>query len=429
MKKGTFLAALICSVAGIGWPLLAKPTIQVNPIHANPDAATVLTVEQALSQADVPTLVRLYQTSTDPVSRVLAAMALERIHFSLEKASEDARLCEQSLIDSKPEIAFFCAKLANGNLRLAQGARQADAAELDIARRFAGKLPQSQLDQLRSYVEGHLQGSPLQVNLPSQSFSIPLHHSLANGNVPDVEAESHGKRTWLLVDTGSSTLTLDEDAARALGVTMLERTGKARGVLSRNIPTRYGTLDRLTIGEVTLLNVPVTVISGRHRLIGIDILRRLGTFRLGENAITVGASDHGGSACNEPMLIASNVWGTELREVAALRIDGQLRTTLLDTGTSSFLVADQHALDELHSNPGRRMNVRDMGSHLHATRVSRATADVDIAGQPFTVTFDILKDASLPWHYVLGSGALRQMDFYFNFNAHHTCLLLHRDQR
>ncbi len=429
MKTWMFLAAFAGSLAGICWPLNAHPARRGSPPSVTAsDVAAMLKVEHALAEADVPALARMYQTSNDPAHRVLAAMALERIHFNLDKSSEDARLCERSLIDSQPEVAFFCAKLANGNLRLSRGASQANADELDMLRRFAGKLPQAQLDQMKSYVASHAEDPELQVVMPSHSFSIPVHRSLGQGKLPSVEAESRGRKTWLLIDTGSSALTLDEDTARELGVAMLGRTGKASGFLSRDIPIRYGTLARLDIGELTLLNVPVTITPGSHRLIGIDLLLRLGEFRLSETAITVGESADRDPACREPMLIASDPWGNGLRVVAAVSIDGHWRTTLLDSGSSSYLAADQYALDELHSNPGSRTNLRDMSAHQHAARVSRATADVDIAGQPFTVTFDVFKEASLPWHYILGSTALNYMDFYFNFRTRHSCLLLRPDR-
>lgn len=429
MRKWILPMALAGSLAAVGWPLAADATRpETRPSQAAPHVATMQVVEQALIQADVPTLARLFQTTNDPVSRVLAAMALERIHFNLEKSSDDARLCEHSLIDSKPEVAFFCAKFANGNLRLSQGAAKADAAELDIVRRFEGKLAPARLEQIRSYVASQAKIPSLDVVMPAHSFSIPVHRSLAQGNVPAVEVESGGQKTWLLVSTGSSALTLDEDTARQLGVAMLDRTGKVGGFLSHDIPVRYGILARLRIGELSLLNVPVTVAPGSHRLLGMDILRRLGAFRLTKSALVVGDTIDGDGACTQPLLTASDLWGNQLRVVTALSIDGQLRTALIDSGTNHYLAADQHALDELHSSPGRRVRVRDTSSHHHAARINRATADVDISGQVFTVTFDVFKEASLPWHYILGSGALRYMDFRFDFNTRHTCLLLHPDR-
>jgi len=167
----------------------------------------------------------------------------------------------------------------------------------------------------------------------------------------------------------------------------------------------------------------VTVTPSQRRLIGIDILRQLGTFRLGDKALTAGKVD--GDTCNEPMLVASDLWGNQLHLVAALSIDGQLRTTLLDSGANSWLSGDRSTIDQLHTRHASRVTIRDMGPRQHAARVSEATADVEISGQPFTVTFKVYKDAGLPWHYILGSGALQFMDFHVDFDTRHTCLLLH----
>lgn len=423
MKKRMLLATFASALGMLASPLTARAAAEKT--SPGVDAMVLPTVERALSQADVPVLARMYQTSTDPVTRVLAAMALERIHFNLEKSSEDARICERSLVDSKPGIAFFCARFANGNLRLSGAVRQADADELDIARRFAGKVPEAELDHLRSHAAAHAGVPDMQVIKPSTPFSIPVERSLASGRVPRVEIESHGRKAWLIVDTGTSRLTLDQDMAHDLGVRMLNRSGKTSGLLSSDIPVSYGMLDEIRIGAVTMRNVPVAVLPGTKRLIGIDILRQLGVFRLSEKAITVGTIGAAGGSCKEPMLIASNVWGNGLHVVAALSIDGQQRTTLLDSGSGAWLSGDQSTFDQLHTRGAARMTIRDMGPHQHAARVSQATADIDISGQPFTISFEVFKDASLPWHYILGSSALQYMDFYFDFETRHTCLLLH----
>jgi hypothetical protein len=424
MNKRMLLVAFSSALTMLASPLTARAAAE-KPSSVASEAMAVLMVERALAQADIPVLARMYQTSTDPVTRVLAAMALERIHFNLEKSSEDASVCERSLIDTKPGIAFFCARFANGNLRLAKGARQADADELDIARRFAGKVPEAELDHLRSYVAGRAAIPDMQVIKPPTPFSIPVERSLANSRLPTVEVESQGRKARLIVDTGSSALTLDQGTAHDLGVRMLDRTGKTNGLLSRDIPVSYGMLDELRIGAATMRNVPVTVVPAPRRLIGIDILRQFGSFSLGEKAIVVGDINGAGKACKEPLLVASDVWGNHLRVVIALSIDGQLRTTLLDSGTSNWLSSDQSTIDQLHTRGAARMTIRDMGSHQHAARVSQATADLDISGQPFTISFEVVKDASLPWHYILGSGALQYMGFHFDFNNRHTCLLLH----
>ena len=427
MRTWICLPMLVAGVAIAALPLSAMANDVTKNGPAANASALLMTVDTAVTEGDVPKLVQMYGTSKDPVARVLAAMALERIHFNLEKSSEDARICERSLIDSQPRVAFFCARFANGNLRLLDGPKQADAAELDIAKRFADRIAQPEIESLKNYASSRKEMPQLNVETPSTGLLIPVERTLGTRMRPTIEIQSHGMKTRFVVSTGSSSITLDPYSAKELGVRMLDRSGMTNGFMSRNIPVSYGVLDELTIGDITVTNAPVAVVAGRKKLIGMDLLRHFGSFRLSEKSLEIYGDGQPRPTCKEPMLLASDVWGNHLRILAALPIDGSLRTTLIDSGSSAWLTGDQSALDQLHTRRSRRINLRDMGSKRHIARVSQATAAVDIAGRTFDVTFEVFKDASSPWHYALGSGALKYMDFYFDFSGRHTCLLLHDD--
>lgn len=396
------------------------------PPQARAPDPLLIAVAEATATADVPTLTRMYGETGDPVKHALAAMALERIHLELGKSSEIARLCERELRDSRPDVALFCARFANGNLRLAQGAAVADPAELDIVRRFEGRVPQAELDAMRRYVDAHLGPPPLRVEAPAAGVRIPLVHGLRD-NRGAIEVQAHGQKARLVIDTGASYLAMDEGTARRLGVRMLDRSGETAGILSRGVPVRYGVLDRLDLGGVTVENAPVEVLPSRARLIGIDILRQLGAFRLSRDDLQVYGRDEARPACREPMLVSSGVWANSLRPVAALPIEGTRRTTLIDSGSTFYLSGSRQAMDQLHTIYNRRIGLRDVSGRRHEARFSQATARVVISGQPIDMTFGVLADAKLPWDYILGSGALRDMDFYLDFERRRTCLLLHPD--
>lgn len=415
--------------------LLAVPGVAIAQAH--PPAATAVhaprpdvtprilaTIVRALSAGDVPALAELYRHPPDPATRVLAAMALERIHHHLAKASEDARVCEHALIDSQPRIAYFCALFANGNLRLSSGEAAADRDERDIARRFADKVSRAKLRAIDRYLAYREKVPPLEVARPSGTFEIPLGSTL-HTHMPTIEVKANGVTLPLIVDTGSSYITLDAKWAHKMGVHMTGRSGTGRGLLSHGIDIRYGTLDTLTFAGVTMQHVPVTVVPGRHRLIGIDVLRHLGTFRLARDKITVYGRDSVRPACRQPMLIGSDIRGRNIRLLTSIMIDGDLRTVLVDSGFGTFLSATRGAMDELQSGHNTRAVVHGAGARKHHARTNRATAQVVIAKHPFTVTFPVFKDARIPWDYVLGSGALRYMDFYFDFENAHTCMLVH----
>ncbi|MBV8157389.1 MAG: hypothetical protein JO278_07015, partial [Dyella sp.] len=118
------------------------------------------------------------------------------------------------------------------------------------------------------------------------------------------------------------------------------------------------------------------------------------------------------------------VWANSLRAVTNLSINGTPRTTLLDSGSAFYLNGNQAAMDEVKAIYNRRMRIRDVGA-THAARVSQATAEVIVSGQPIQMTFGVFRDADLPWSYILGSGSLGDMDFFFDFDRRHTCVLVH----
>lgn len=381
-------------------------------------------VDRALVRVDLPLLLDIYQHNPDPIAHVLAATALERVQFHLDKAIEDARLCEKELIDQRPGIALYCARLANGALRLAQGDKPAEADELDIARRFAGHAPAAELERMKAYVDARRDLPPFRLTRPDGQFSLPLlKASYDSRGAVKLEA-GNGESARMTLDTGAGPVIMDQDTAERLGVRNAGIDGRTGGFFSKNVPTGRGVLEKARIGDIALENVPVEIVPASRHLIGMDILRLLGAFRLSERELVVYGKDGPRPACGDPLLVSTNVWGSSVRVVANLSIDGALRTTLLDSGSAFYLNGNQAAMDEVKAVYNRRMRIRDIGA-THAARVSQATARVIVSGQPIQMTFGVFRDADLPWSYVLGSGALGDMDYFFDFDQRHACMLLH----
>lgn len=319
---------------------------------------------------------------------------------------------------------FFCARFANGNLRLSGHEHAADLDELNIIRRFTGKVSPNALDGMRRYVVRQRKLPTLHVQRPSGTHVIAL-SKYAHSNIGTITLTANGTSLRLKIDTGSSGITLDATWARKLGVRMINRSTTGRGPVSHNIHARHGVLDQVSLGGITVKNAPVIVIPGRHRLIGMDILRHLGAFRLGKHEFTVYGPNAKRPVCRQPMLVGSDVWGHKIHVVTALSVNGTLHTVLVDSGTSFYFSGSRAAMHELKSGRNGRLAIHDMGSGKHHTRVNRATAVITVAGQPIRIAMPIFKDVRLPWNYIIGSGALRDMDFYFDFDNHHVCMLVH----
>ncbi|WP_266172083.1 retropepsin-like aspartic protease [Dyella subtropica] len=385
------------------------------------------TVSLALSRVDVPAMAELYQQNPDPVVRVLAAMTLERIHFNLGKSSEDALLCEKELLDKRPQVAFFCAGFANGNLRLSKGSKAAEADALAILRRFQGRVPQADLDALSSFVEQRRGLPEFQLSRPESVVTIPLTKAYGDDR-GEVTLEANGESSRMILDTGAGPVVLDEDTAKKLGVRLTGIDGRIGGLLSKGVPTQQGVLDKATFGGITLENVPVEVVQAHRRLIGMDVLRHLGAFHLTKRNLYIYSKTSTRPVCDQPMLVSTSLWGNSVRAVTALSIDGTLRTTLLDSGSAFYLNGNQAAAEQVGVIYNRRLHLSDIGA-THAARVSQATADVIVSGQPIKMTFGVFRDVDMPWDYILGSGSLGDMDFFFDFDRHNTCLLLHNNLR
>jgi len=401
----------------------ARPTVDVAPAHMTAIQAADA-INRALVKVDLPLLLEIYQHNPDPIAHVVAAAALERVQFNLDKAMEDARLCEKELINQRPGIALYCARLANGALRLAQGDKTAEADELEIVKRFAGHAPASVLDSMTAYVNTRRDTPPFRLSKPDGTFSLPLLKASYDQRGAIMLEAANGESVRMTLDTGAGAVVMDQDTAARLGVRAVGIDGRANGMLSRNIPTKHGFLEKARIGDITLENVPVEIVPASRHLIGMDVLRWLGAFRLTEREVIVYAKDAQRPACNEPLLVSSNVWGNSVRVVTNLSIDGTLRTTLLDSGSAYYLTGSQAAMDEVKAAYNRRMRVRDVGA-THLARVSQATAEVIVSGQPIQMTFGVLRDADLPWSYVLGSDSLADMDYFFDFDQRHACMLVH----
>ena len=414
--------------------LIAVPSFAQSPNtndSAGVPSATMEEIITAVAKADLPALDQLYQQSPDPAVRTLVSMARERIHADFDKSSADAKSCEQSLIDSDLQTALFCARFAIGNLRLAGREQEANQTDLDKLQRFQSRLAPAQVERLRDFASAHDHLPALNVQRPSGSFSIPLLYSerrersgsLYEGSKRAIAVVANGHDTTMRVSTAGEYITLDQDSARDLGVHMTDIHVHVNNALAKNIPAQYGILDKLIFGGVTVENAPVLVVRAPDRVIGIGILKYLGTFRITKDTIEVYGSGDQRPASDYPMLIGSNVDGRNMRLLAAITIDGTPRLTLLNTGTPYYLTGNKAALAELDTRFQGQVQTRDLGNVRHNAVIDRTMANVVIGGQPMQMKFAVFADADVPWNYQLGRSALQDMDFYFDFQNRRTALI------
>jgi predicted aspartyl protease len=431
MRKETITA--VAAILGCALVSSTQPALAITAIAqpALPKTAQLSTqqsdlraVMAAIEVGDAPSLLKLYQDSNDPIVHVWSAMALERVHFNLPAATSDATLCEQNLLDSRPRIALLCGQFQAGNLWLEAKGAEAKKLETELIKRFAGQGVEGMLADMRDFQQREAAISAWTVDRPVADTVLPLDQS---ASVPTLSAQANGHTFPLVLDTGATNLVLDESAARAYGVKLLDEQGHVNGWLSKGVPTRRGLLDELRMGDITFHHVPVVIVPKQIALIGANLIAPLGTLRISKSTLTIYGSQSSTPACDSPMLVATPLWGQSLRIVPQVLINDLPRSVMLDTGSAQYLLGTQAALNDVTVLHRTKNAIRDIGgSHVFANAKS-AKVKLTIAGQPIDMYFNVLTDSSNPHPITIGAGALRDMDFLLDFQHQHQCFLLHPD--
>ncbi len=403
-----------------------SPTISVPAKPNNPSEALTTRVDNDLIKADEGDLDRLYQIHDDPVSHVLAAMALERLHLNLDKSTEDATACEKVLHVSRPDIAAYCALFAAGNARMEGHPQDANRKDLDIAQRYAMVLPAAELIALRKRVDDVGDRPEFRVHRLDRTITLQQRIRSFYKDQRYVEASANGVSRGLIVDTGGSWLVLDKRTAYYWGVHFTDEENQhIGGSFGEDISIRHGLLDRLELGGIVMENIPVEVVPKGPELMGINILKQLGAIRISKEALVVYGGNDSRPACSGPMLAASPRDGYSLWLMHNVTIDGTAQPVMINTGRATYLTGNAAAKDHYDVDPTGHGWLFDVNMQAIKVDMKVATRDVVIGGQPIKMRFVVLLGDNSPWSYVMGNLALQDMDFYFDFDNRHSCLLLH----
>lgn len=117
--------------------------------------------------------------------------------------------------------------------------------------------------------------------MPSAPVVLPASFSLA-GIV--VHATIGGRDAAFLLDTGSSSITLDPDVAQSLGVASF---GKSTGTIGGEVDFSDALVPRLDVGALQLQNVAVDVMRMSRRIDGTRIVGLLGCDFLAANVVGI----------------------------------------------------------------------------------------------------------------------------------------------
>ena len=174
-------------------------------------------------------------------------------------------------------------------------------------------------------------------------------------NVPIVMASINGGPVGqFILDTGATYVTLDTDYAAVVGVVATGSEGGLHTVLSPNNSVSLGRVDKLTIGSLTVRNIPTYVypmksLTGSSNIVGVigaEFMSHFSTSIDFQNSTVTFDRVAGARASGSPVGKVP-IWlglGDQIFYDAV--IDGYHRTVYLDTGQDVvFSSADSSQLD------------------------------------------------------------------------------------
>jgi predicted aspartyl protease len=387
------------------------------------EVAAVNKILAAMQVGDLKTVADIYTSNSDPVAHVVAAMVVERMHYNLDASSQDARICQDSLIDTRPGIALMCGQFESGNLRLAGRGADAIAKEVELIKRFQGHNEDKALAEMQAFLDHGAKRFPLSIDQPAGTITIPLidpEHHIS----PTFKAEANGHSVEVTLDTGASDFVIDKAKASELGVEFIDDNARYSGWLTHGAQGEHGLLKQLTVNGITWHNVPVLVVTDPIALLGGNMIAPLGTVRVSKEKLTISHDEASAADCEAPMLTVTDLWGNRLRLIPQLQIEDQWNSVLLDTGAYRYLIGTPKALEQATALHRGKSAMIDIGGR-HLANTQSAKVKLTISGQPIEMYFDIYTDSENRWPITLGAGALRDMDFLLDFKHQHLCFPLH----
>jgi len=420
MKQPAFVHGhTIQRVATIGCVLLYSLSFMAN---SSPIGVEALRgdINRALISGNLAAIDTL-ATQHPEVPQVVFDVARARIRYDLEASSTDAKLCEAALESSEPKIAFYCARLFAGNLRLEGKLREAAREELNIAQRYAEKLSSKDLANPDLAHANDLIDLPLMTKqIPGETFSVPLlrdrkGHMTTRLNVDDVNVN-------FIVDTAAYTILSAETAKAVHAHVVQEEDGTAYGASGYGAKKKLAIVDTLKIGEATLHNLPVAVADIGIDVVGLDVLRFVAPVRVSKNAMRFYPGGRSAPECDQALTIGAPPWGANPQLISYQMVNGDRHSMALDTGSIFFLTGTKRA-ESFANGPPVQIQMGDLTARSRTAVYLPGSGTLTLAGVEHALSFMILPAYDLNYDFLIGNRALDEVDFFIDFDHRHFCVI------
>ena len=297
----------------------------------------------------------------------LALAGLGMIEFYENRLSNSVSLLRRAVaLDSdEPDFVFSLAQAAARDEKFKESA---DSFERFL--QIAPKTDEDRRDRIRgliSFLRYLGQRGRLYAN-DGEMASVPI-EMVTTRPVVNVRINGHKETQKFVFDTGSGMCVISEETAKRLGVKQIARGGKARAVGGDGkFEIVYGFLDSLSVGDVTINNVPVYIRRFHGNTTQVD--GYLGTSAISKYVTTVDYAARAFSLNKKRKSGKNNAATTvelPMRTTSSGFISGEVQIEgvkkalnfIIDTGASISVLSDKLAgTEELGAfQEGARMRV------------------------------------------------------------------------
>jgi predicted aspartyl protease len=241
---------------------------------------------------------------------------------------------------------------------------------------------------------------------------------------PFVRFQVNGKMVEGLLDTGiSNNLLLNHSDANLLGITHITPGWiPLTGMDGKKIPTSLGNASTLQLGDATFTNLPVTVAGNSMPIIGLNLLRQLGSVSLSDQTLTISPPQTG--SCSSPLRMTSFVSGSIGTLLTSIQLQGNQVDAAIDTGAPMLVYKSVDAIPSLQDASSNRTKPGRLNPFLNSPDVPYVTeqGDFSILGIGFhNIAFPIFQHGS-QFLYGVGADMLRTTTYVMDFRNGHLCV-------
>lgn len=413
------------------WGLLMAVSLKAaEPVSDAVEISDDQGVVVAMARGDRDALQQVVAHPRNEFEQELAKVGLLRTGGRLDEATIQLQACEKAMPAQHP-MRGLCSLLIAGHLFMQR--RMADwQQKLEwIRRTYYPLLAKDNPGRQPTLTDA--EGVQF---LPGASFPAPeVSWAQASGRIPYVsaarreglearqqavvEVRIQGHRHHAVIDTGAAYDTLDPAVAKALGLQPAISYQKLTDAAGKVLSAPIGILPELRLGPVTVKNWPVSMTrTPAMMVIGLPLLRRLGVVTLDAQGASLSRASDG--RCTRPMLEGANISGSSDHLLYAIKVDGQPRTALIDTGGGFELLGIKSLLPP--SAAKLEPKAISYAGGMRWVDSYPARVRLDLGSGPRNLDFTIMDQPFALVPYELGGEVLRHHTLVMDFLRRSVCI-------